>query len=81
VTTSNYSAIANAHFLQLTIARPKSSTSSLGVATQRLPTVGTSLPPTPRPRGDCLITLDSDGSSLVFERPLNVQYTGLEMYA
>jgi hypothetical protein len=41
VTTSNYNRFTMSHTLQFTLARAKSSTSSLGVATQRLPTIGT----------------------------------------
>jgi hypothetical protein len=40
VTTSNYSAIANYRILQFSVALAETVTSSLGVATQRLPTVG-----------------------------------------
>jgi hypothetical protein len=63
VTTSNYNHLINSHNLQFTIARAKSSTFSLGVVTQRLPTMGTPPPSTLPSGGYCLkTTSDSDWS-------------------
>jgi hypothetical protein len=50
VTTTNYSAVANSHSSQFTIAPAKLSTSSLDVNMQWLPTLATPLPPRPRLR-------------------------------
>jgi hypothetical protein len=53
VTNSNCNRFTNSPILQFTIGRAKSSPSSLGVATQRLLTMGTFPPPTPLPWGVC----------------------------
>jgi hypothetical protein len=61
VSTSNYKRFTNSHILCFTIARANSSTFSLGVTTQRLPTIEITSPPT-SPGADCLTgSSDYDG--------------------
>jgi hypothetical protein len=78
VTTSNYSCLIDSHSLQFTMARTKSSTSSLGVATQRDPMMGTATAPTTPPGDDCLTTTsDSDWSVCPqnsFDAPIGSPY-------
>jgi hypothetical protein len=49
VTMCNYNRFLNSHISQFTIACEKSYVSPVGVTTQRLPTMGTPMPPTPPP--------------------------------
>jgi hypothetical protein len=53
---NNYNRFTNSHILQFGIACATPSTSSLGVATQWLPTMGTPPPQCPQPGGNCLKT-------------------------
>jgi hypothetical protein len=74
MTTGNYNSFTNSHTLQFTVARTKSSVSSVGIATQQLPTVGT---PTSLSEGIChnnlklrLVCLPADSLSSCPAGPL-----------